>query len=56
MCVCACFSFGFVGGMWDLIALVPDHCLSFYFDCTCLIILLVFQGKIKPLQKFVVSR
>ena len=38
--------------MWDLIALVPDHCLSFYFDCTCLIILLVLQGKIKPFQKF----
>ena len=23
--------FGFGGGMWDLIASVPDHCLSFYF-------------------------
>ena len=23
------FPFGFEGGIWDLIALVPDHCLSF---------------------------
>ena len=25
------FPFGFEGKMWDLIASVPDHCLSFYF-------------------------
>ena len=25
------FTFGFEGRMWDLIVLVPDHCLSFYF-------------------------
>ena len=25
--------FGFEGGMWDLIVSVPDHCLSFYFEC-----------------------
>ena len=25
------FPFGFEGRMWDLIASVPDHCLSFYF-------------------------
>ena len=30
-CECFFFPFGFEGGMWDLIALVPDHCLSFYF-------------------------
>ena len=23
--------------MWDLIASVPDHCLSFYFDAVCLL-------------------
>ena len=23
--------FGSEAGMWDLIVLVPDHCLSFYF-------------------------
>ena len=28
-CECA-FPFGFEGGMWDSIVLVPDHCLSFY--------------------------
>ena len=24
------FPFGFEGRLWDLIASVPDHCLSFY--------------------------
>ena len=32
VCVCAAFRFGFEGGMWDLLVLVPDHCLSFYFS------------------------
>ena len=27
------FPFGFEGRMWDLIVLVPDHCLCFYFSC-----------------------
>ena len=27
------FPFGFEGRMWDLIILVPDHCLTFYFTC-----------------------
>ena len=27
----ALFPFGFEGGIWDLIILVPDHCISFYF-------------------------
>ena len=30
--VCSYFPFGFVDGMCDLIASVPDHCPSFYFD------------------------
>ena len=31
--VCVLLSlFGFEGGMWDLIVLVPDHCLSFDFS------------------------
>ena len=30
ICVCAAFPFGFEGWIWDLIVLVPDHCLSFY--------------------------
>ena len=33
VCVCASFSFGFEGKMWDLIVLVPDHCLCFHFTC-----------------------
>ena len=31
LCVCASFLFGFESGMWDLIVLIPDHCLSIYF-------------------------
>ena len=30
-CECS-FPFGFEGGMWDLIVLLPDHCLSIYFS------------------------
>ena len=30
LCVCASFPFGFEGGMWNLIVLIPDHCLSIY--------------------------
>ena len=29
--LCASFPFGFKGGMWDLIVLVPDHYLSLSF-------------------------
>ena len=25
------FLFGFIGGMWNLIVITPDHCLSIYF-------------------------
>ena len=32
-CTCASFSFGIKGGMWDVIVLIPDHCLSIYFPC-----------------------
>ena len=27
----ASFRFGFEFGIWDLVVLVPDHCISFYF-------------------------
>ena len=29
--VCPSFHFGIEGGMWDVIVLIPDHCLSIYF-------------------------
>ena len=29
LCVCASFPFSFQGVMWDLIVLIPDHCLVF---------------------------
>ena len=31
-CVCASFPFGFQGGVWNLVVLIPDHCLSIYFS------------------------
>ena len=31
ICVCFSFPFGIEGGMWDVIVLIPDHCLSIYF-------------------------
>ena len=36
------FLFGFEGGVWDLNVSVPDHCLSFYFDCISFLLLLMF--------------
>ena len=33
VCVCASFPFGFEGGMWELIVLVPGHYFPFYFAC-----------------------
>ena len=32
VCVCVIFPFGFESGMWDLIVLIPDHCLLIYFS------------------------
>ena len=29
ICACALLSFGFEGGIWNLIVLVPNRCLSF---------------------------
>ena len=29
--VCCSFPFGFEDGVWDLIILIPDHCLSISF-------------------------
>ena len=38
VCECAYFPFDYVGGILDLIILVPDHCLSLYFkDVACLV-------------------
>ena len=32
LCVCPSFPFGIEGGMWDVIALIPDHLMSVYFS------------------------
>ena len=37
--VCPFFPFGIGGGMWDVIVLIPEHCLSVYF---LLIVLLLY--------------
>ena len=31
LCVSS-FPFRIEGGMWDVIVLIPDHCLSIYYD------------------------
>ena len=31
-CVCPSFSFGIEGGVWDVIVIIPDHCLAIYFS------------------------
>ena len=31
--LCSSFPFSFDGGLWNLIVLIPDHCLSIYFSC-----------------------
>ena len=31
VCVCASFPFVFEDGIWDLVVLISDHCLSIYF-------------------------
>ena len=36
LCMCVSLPFGFESGMWDLIVLVPDHCLYFYFSYSLL--------------------
>ena len=42
ICVCPSFPFDFEGGMWDLIAVIPDHCLSIYFSIDKLLTLLSY--------------
>ena len=31
ICVCPSFPFGIESGTWDVIVLIPDHCLSICF-------------------------
>ena len=31
-CVCPFFPFGIEGGVWDVIVLIPDYCLSIYYQ------------------------
>ena len=31
VCVCPSFPFGIEGGVWDVIVLIPEHCLSINF-------------------------
>ena len=46
--VCECFfSFGFEDRIWELVVLVPSHCLSFYFTHTP-------KGKLVSLDMFMI--
>ena len=36
--MCPSFPFGIEGVMWDVIVLIPDHCLSIYFLYTLLLL------------------
>ena len=51
------FPFGFEGRMWDLIASVPDHCLSFNFssDMRLLLLMCWFKIIIKFFQIFTIT-
>ena len=52
MYVCVSFPFGFEGGMWDLIIVIPDHCLSIYFSYFffCIGILVTPELKKNPID------
>ena len=50
VCVCVSFPFGFEGGMWDLIVLIPDRCVSVYF-ATILFHLLLFSAALMKLVR-----
>ena len=39
--MCTSFLSDTKGGMWDIIVLIPDHCLSVYFDNVFIIILII---------------
>ena len=41
--VCTSFPFGIGGEMWDVIVLITDHCLSFYFSCSGISVLLFLR-------------
>ena len=45
LCVCASFHLVPVkGGLWDLIVLVPDHCLLFYFPYFYFMLSMAYRG------------
>ena len=48
LCVCPYFPFDIVGRMWDVIILLPDHCLSIYFIHELLVTVLVHWWVRKP--------
>ena len=52
--VCSSFPFGFEGGIWDLIVLISDHCLSFCLVVVCPSVFTgpLFQTSLKTLGGF----
>ena len=55
--MCPSFPFGYEGGILDVIVLIPDHCLSIYFDSRSGFIkfIRVFQQSLGPLLSFSLS-
>ena len=53
--VCASFPFGFEGGTWDLIVLIPDQCLSIYFTFYrfCFLIPLVLESVMVAVPQYI---
>ena len=56
ICVRASFPFGFNGGMWDLIVLVPDHCLCFFFFFFFFFYFYLLIEEFKPSKSSIVSK
>ena len=48
--------FGFEGRMWDLIVTILDYCLSFYFRCIVLNLMVCFIGTISWVLYWIISQ
>ena len=51
LCVCPSFPFDIESGMWDVIVLIPDHCLSIYFsNSTCVSLIAMYHMNFKDIN------
>ena len=58
ICVFPSVPFGFDGGMWDLVIIFPDHCLSIYLEAIqrkalalCIRLSVTYSGEAQELQQ-----